>query len=234
MAEKQSNEEENGQINENKEQEKELVVDIENYIKYVPLLHEPRAILKKRQKKDRQTEGLVENIESIYQNIYQNIDCKENTSSFTLEELLRVCPENENENKFESKKNFNFEDMDNFKGRVIRSSKPRGQSSKYRWNRQMKTENETNEAIVRCHLNENQFIREFWSQNYGRDPELEIVQQKQNKWTKSPKPERRSRTRKECDETLRTKRVTRRYRLEWAQSLLNFKPEGEEDSEEEN
>jgi len=38
MAEKQSNEEENRQINENKEQEKELVIDIDNYIKYVPLL----------------------------------------------------------------------------------------------------------------------------------------------------------------------------------------------------
>jgi hypothetical protein len=233
MAQKQSNEEENGQINENKEQEKELVVDIDNYIKYVPLFHEPRAILKKRQKKDRQIEGLTQNFESFYQNIYQNIDCKENTSSYTLRELLRVCPENEN--KFESEKNlrfkdsnFDFQDMDNFKGRVIRSSKPRGQSSKYRWNRQMKTENETNEALVRCHLNENQFIREFWSQNYGRDPELEIVQQKQNKWTKLLKPER-SRTRKN-----QAKRVTRRYRLEWAQSLLNFKPEGEEDSEEEN
>jgi hypothetical protein len=227
MAEKQSNEEENRQINENKEQEKELVIDIDNYIKYVPLLllHEPRAILKKRHKKNSQSEGLVKNFESIYQNIYQNIDCKENTSNCTLEELLRVCLKNEN--KFESKNN--FEDMDNFKGRVIRSSKPRGQSDKYRWNRQMKTENETNEALVRCHLNQNQFIREFWSQNYGRDSELEIVEQKQNKWTKSPKPERRSKTRKN-----ETKRVTRRYRLEWAQSLLNFKPEGEEDSEEEN
>lgn len=186
MAQKQDNQEEHVEQNKSQEELEEQDVKGVPHLDFLPQkeIMEMEAVLRGSQQKH-----------NYFEDNHQNKNTDEfNESLHTFSDLMKWNDEElEIESKNQSEDELKTENE--FKPQLIRAIKKRGQSSRTKCYRNMKSDNEIFEPPFHSHVTDIQYIRELWSPNYGRTQEIKKYSAEQ-----ALRPPRRKRYRNQSND----------------------------------